>query len=137
MASLADVNLLFAIVNEEHEHANLARTWLTGQTEEGSVGLLRLLTSRAAMGARVSTPRRAWDYWDELLSDGRFAFIDEPQGLEEEWQGLSNGLQRGASLNTDTYLAAFAIAGGYAFATFDGGCARFPRLSVDILAAAA
>lgn len=141
MGSLPDVNVLLAILHAEHPHANLANKWLDEQRATGGIavcrvtqmGLLRLLTRKVVMGERVLSAPKAWGYWNDLLSDSRFAFIEEPPGLEREWLTLSAALPSGASVNTDTYLAAFAQAGGLTLVTFDKGFARFPGLSVEIL----
>jgi uncharacterized protein len=97
------------------------------------MGALRLLTMPSAMREDVRTPAEFWTGWSVAMRDDRFAFVEEPPGLEATWIDLCRALPRGASGNTDTYLAAFARTGGYRFATFDGGFGRFPGLDVEIL----
>lgn len=97
------------------------------------MGALRLLTAPSAMKEEVKTPGEFWDGWNEAMQDERFAPGEEPSCLEREWEGLCRKLPRGASGNTDTCLAAFALAGGLTFVTFDGGFARFSGLSVEFL----
>lgn len=59
--------------------------------------------------------------------------MDEPSGLDDEWARLGTRLQKGACLDTDAYLAAFALAGGYTLATFDGGFVKFEGLRFEIV----
>lgn len=139
MAKLLDVNLTIAILHTEH--GPLARSWLAGQTEMGSLlicratqmGVLRLLTRRAMMRDRVLEASEAWSYWRTLRSDERFRMVDEPVDLEEAWTRIGSKIQKGACLDTDTYLAAFALAGGHTLATFDGGFVLFEGLATEIL----
>lgn len=95
---LPDVNVMFALVYAQHEHADAANT------------LYRLLTQRAAMRTNVLEAGAAWQVWDELLRDDRFRLIEEPPGIEAEWRHLCASMPHDASVNTGTYLAAFAQA---------------------------
>jgi hypothetical protein len=56
------------------------------------------------------------------------------------WSGdrrsLTPALPRGLTVETDTYLAAFAIAGAHRLATFDRDSRRFPELDLETLAQA-
>lgn len=141
MSKLLDVNLALVILHGEHEHSPIAQTWLPEQKEPGSLllcrvvqmGVLRLLTRRAMMGGRLLSAKEAWSYWNTLLSDGRFRPVEEPLGLEDAWESVAERLRTGACLDTDTYLAAFALAGGYTLATFDKGFIRFAGLQTELL----
>jgi predicted nucleic acid-binding protein len=61
-----------------------------------------------------------------------FALLEEPQGLDDVLRKLvQNGIT--PRLWTDAYLAAFAIAGGRQFITFDQDFMRFEGLSYVLL----
>jgi hypothetical protein len=85
------------------------------------------------MKESLLSPSEAWSNWDALLTDDRFVFLEEPPGFDYAWNQLSRDLPSRASVNTDTYLAAFAQAADMTLVTFDGGFRRFPSLSVELL----
>jgi toxin-antitoxin system PIN domain toxin len=137
---LADVNFILAILHPEHQHSNRANNWLNRVTANGDVvvcrivqmGALRLLTKRLVMGDAVLTGRDAWSFLQCLFSDDRFAFSDEPAGLAGKWQNICEALPSGVSVDTDAYLAAFALAADLTVVTFDGGFSRFHGLKMEI-----
>jgi uncharacterized protein len=136
---LADVNVLVALLHERHAKTAQTVAWLEGQEQSGIValcrvvqmGVLRVLTNPAWLKDEVLTAAAVWQGWDRLLSDERFTRVDEPAGLEREWRTLTGPFAAGRCAETDTYLAAFARAGGYRLLTFDQGFARLK--SVDAL----
>ena len=96
------------------------------------MGALRLLTLPAAMGPDIQTAREAWAGWRRAMEDERFVFEPEPFGLAEKWQAITETMPLGTRVDTDTYLAAFALAGDLTLATFDKGFARYPGLRVEV-----
>lgn len=141
MAYLADVNFLVALLHARHAAAERAAAWLDGQDEPRSIllcrvaqmGVLRILTNPAWLKEEVLPAQAVWDAWDLMLTDDRFARVNEPPGLEAEWRRLTEQLPAGRCAETDTYLAAYACAGGYRLLTFDGGFRRFEGLEALIL----
>jgi toxin-antitoxin system PIN domain toxin len=141
MPHLCDVNLLLALCDEAHIHHPAACAWLESVEEPASVflcrvtqlGLLRLLTNPALLGARACPVRRAWRVWDTLLSDERFAFQDEPPHLEKGLREFTRGFTFSPKLWQDAYLAAFAHAAGLRLVTFDRGFRKFKGLDCHIL----
>jgi uncharacterized protein len=141
MRSLSDVNLLLALALRTHKDHARASAWLD-QREDASVavcrltqnGLLRLMTQEKVMGPFVCTMKRAWQVHDEMLSDSRFVFVEEPEGLDQIWRALSSQSIIAPHLWTDAYLAAFAAAARMQLVTFDRGFRHFPGVSVLILA---
>jgi predicted nucleic acid-binding protein len=85
------------------------------------------------MGTSRLEPTQARHYFEQLLTDPRFALVGESHALESQWRGLAFSLPTRANINTDTYLAAFAIAGDFRLVTFDKGFSRFPGLDVEII----
>ncbi len=74
-----------------------------------------------------------WTIWDRLLLDERFILVGEPAGLESAWLTICASLPANKVAETDTYLAAFALAGGHTLATFDKGFAKFEGLQTKIV----
>jgi len=140
-ASLCDVNVLLALLHERHAHSARAARWLDSVREAGSVlvcrvahlGTLRLLTSPRIMREDAVEPAAAWAAWETLLSDERFAFAAEPAGMEVTWRDLCSRLRPGATVGTDVYLAAFALAADCRLVTFDTEFRRFQNLACRIL----
>jgi len=136
---LADVNFLIAILDIKHEHSVRAGSWLKKDDERHSIvicrvaqmGAIRLLTRTSIMGAGVLTGAQAWGYLTQLFEDDRFVFENEPADFESSWQTICEWTPKGAKADTDSYLAAFAIAGSLSVVTFDSGMNRFPGLRVE------
>ena len=123
-----DVNVWVALTYAGHRHYNVAKAWFEALDTEARVcfcrftqlSLLRLLTTSAVMGVdEVMTQAQAWDAYDRWLADGHVLFLEEPPDLDVSFRALSQ--QRFPSPRTwsDSYLAAFAIASGLHFVTFD------------------
>lgn len=139
MAALLDVNMLVALLHGGHPHSEIATRWLETQVETGSVlvcrvtqmGALRILTKPSIMRENVLTPRSFWRGWELAMSDDRLRFEAEPPGLDAVWRTLTESLPEGSSAETDAYLAAFAISGGWTLCTLDRGFRRFPGLTAE------
>jgi len=140
MGYLADVNFLVALLHARHALSERAVAWLGRQEQAGSIllcrvaqmGVLRVLTNPTWLKEEVLPAAAVWDAWDLLLTDDRFTSIQEPPGIESEWRLVTQGFAPGRHAGTDTYLAAFARAGGYGLLTFDRGFHQFEGLEVEI-----
>lgn len=136
---LADVNFLIALLDIRHEHSVRAVSWLKATWQRHSIvncrvaqmGAIRLLTRPPIMGAGVLSGAEAWGYLIKLFEDDRFIFATEPAGFESSRQTICEWTPKGSSAGTDSYLAAFALAGNLSVVTFDGGMNRFPGLAVE------
>lgn len=141
LAYLVDANFLIALLHVRHAHSERAVAWLASQAEPGSIllcrvaqmAVLRVLTNSAWLKEDVLPASAVWDAWDLLLTDSRFAQVQEPAFLEEEWRFVTRPLPAGRCAETDTYLAAFALAGGYCLLTFDRSFRQFDGLDVEIV----
>lgn len=140
MICLPDVNLWIALLVPEHAHHDIALAWYEGPEWDRlalcrvtQMGLLRLLTNRHVMGARVATPVEARDIVNRLLSQQTVLMSAEPGGLDEAWQRLTGIEMGGRNFWTDAYLAAFAQLTGYPLVTFDRGFAKYPKVPVRLL----
>lgn len=138
---LLDVNIVFALHHPRHVHSSAVHQWLGAKSRPGSLlvcrvvqmGVLRRLTQSGTMREDLITPSEFWLGWDRLMEDERFVQVEEPAGLEGSWRKICGDLSRGKIAETDAYLAAFALAGGYTLATFDKGFVRFDGLTTEIL----
>lgn len=136
---LADSNFLIALLHARHAHSERAVAWLASHDEPGSVSLcrvaqmavLRVLTNAAWLKEDVLPASAVWDAWDLLLTDDRFAQVQEPALLERHWRFLTGTFPAGRCAETDTYLAAFASAGGYRLLTFDRSFRQVDGLDVE------
>ena len=75
------------------------------------MGLLRLLSNPAIMGADAVDRSQAWRLFDQLWSDERVLWAAEPDELDAVWRTISAGGDKSHKLFTEDYLAAFAQAG--------------------------
>lgn len=140
MRILCDANVLLALVYSGHEAHPHALAWFDSLQDDSAVvcratqtTLLRLLTQGSVMGLHVCTQQRAWEIYDELMSDARFVFEPEPVGLEDIWRVFCSRPIVAPRLWADAYLAAFAAAGGMLLVTFDHGFRQFVGLFVRVL----
>ena len=142
---LCDSNVWLALVLSEHQHHRAAAGWLATIDEPGVVcfcratqqSLLRLLTTAAVMrlyGNPPLTNRQAWQLYEHLLTDDRMVLqADEPTRLETRWKTLSARDTASPKTWIDTYLASFALAGGYTLVTTDAAFAEFAGLDLTLV----
>ena len=83
------------------------------------MGLLRLLTNESVMRSDVLSSKDAWRVYRTILADERISFAPEPFALESEWKKQTAQDRPTPKVWTDTYLAAFAQAGGMRLVTLD------------------
>jgi uncharacterized protein len=141
MPSLCDVNLLLALCHEDHIHHESALRWLAGVQKVGDavvcrvsqLGLLRLLNNPAVMLGDPRNVKAAWQVYDTLMSDERFVFRGEPASLETVLRNIMPPTLVSPKLWQDVYQAAFAIAAGFEFVTFDTGFRQFKQLDLLLL----
>jgi predicted nucleic acid-binding protein len=86
------------------------------------------------MGEDVVTRSEAWRIIDQLWSDNRVLWAEEPDHLEAVFRAISARNDTSHKLWTDDYLAAFAQASGASLATLDTKLkGRYPSVQVDQL----
>src|ERR1041385_2099210 len=123
---LVDINVWMALGYTRHQHHAAAARWFE-QVGEGEAtfcrftqfGFLRLLTNPVVMGIDARTDSEAWMDYDELASDFRVSFIDEPADCEPVLRKLMGTGRASHRLWQDAYLAAIAITGGMRVGSFD------------------
>lgn len=140
MPALCDVNILLALCYEGHVHHPHALNWFAQQDDldvvlcrQVQLGLLRLLSNSAVMGEDVCTLDQAWSVYDLMVSDARFEFRAEPEGVEPFLRQYSAAGQASPKLWQDAYLAAFARSGKLRLVTFDQGFRQFDDLQLILL----
>ena len=137
---LVDVGVWLAAVWGRHAHFPVASGWFNRQAGDlvfcrvTQMGLLRLLSNPAIMGGDAVDRSHAWRLFDELRSDERVLWADEPDELDAVWRAISARDDKSHKLWTDDYLAAFAQAGDLTLATLDRRLpSRYPSVRVESL----
>ena len=129
--SFPDVNVWFALAAADHPHHRRALAWwqeeesLAGFSRLTQLGLLRLLTTAAAMGGQPLTNEEAWRVYDGFLSDSRVRLFPELAALEDLFRSFSNLRQASPKVWVDAYLAAHAVANEAILVTFDQAFTRY------------
>ena len=138
LLTFPDINVWLAILTADHVHRASAKEWWDFD-QSGSItfirftqiGLLRLLTTAAAMNGRPLTMTQAWAAYDRLFDDDRVAFLEEPRGLESRFRTYAALDLASPKLWADALLLAFAEEAGGTIVTFDRALAD--RASHSIL----
>jgi uncharacterized protein len=137
---LVDVGVWLAAVWGRHVHYPVASEWFNQQADDlvfcriTQMGLLRLLSNPAIMGNDAVDRSQAWRLFDQLWSDERVLWADEPDELHAVWRAISARDDKSHKLWTDDYLAAFAQASDLTLVTLDRKFpGRYPSVRVDSL----
>jgi uncharacterized protein len=137
---LVDVGVWLAAIWGRHAHHRVAKQWFDAQSGDlilcrvTQMSLLRLISNPAIMGEDAVTRREAWRIMDELWSDNRVLWADEPDGLDGVFRAISARNDTGHKLWTDDYLAAFAQASQASLVTLDTRMAdRYPSVRIHQL----
>lgn len=137
---LVDAAVWIALMYEGHIHHPVAKAWFDEQVNElvlcrvTQLSVLRLVSNAAVMAEDVVTRGEAWRLVDQLLSDKRVRWAEEPTDLDAVFRTLSARPDRSHRLWTDDYLAAFAQASGASLATLDTKLKRrYPSVRVEQL----
>jgi toxin-antitoxin system PIN domain toxin len=124
-----DLNVWLALSDRHHAHHGEAWNWLRSLPDSSQVlfcrftqlGLLRLLTNPAVMGAETLTSREAWNVFDRWMGDPFITFHPEPLNIESTFREatLSTTAKNSSSWIGDCYLLAHAKESGATLVTFD------------------
>jgi toxin-antitoxin system PIN domain toxin len=115
----------------DHPQHAAARAWwaqdlsMVGFARVTQLGLLRLLTTAAAMGGLPLTNAEAWRVYDRFLEDERVWMFPEPPDLEDLFRSFSALGQSSPKLWVEAYLAAHASANAATLVTFDQALERY------------
>ena len=120
MTFLLDVNLLMALLWENHEHHAAARGWLRRVADFATCPVAQLgfarVSSHPSLGYSMS-PDQAFGVLRRFLADSRHRFV--PDDLSCEDRVVRTDLMSGANQVTDHYLVALARQHRLTLATFD------------------
>lgn len=142
---LPDANVWIALIVSGHGHHQQVAAWLDTIQEPGTVrfcretqrATLRLLTTSAVhapLGDPPLSNAQAWAVYESSLSDDRIGpLAPEPRGIEPTWQRLSSRNTASPKMWMDSYLAAFAIAGGMTLVTIDKAFRQFDGLDLHLI----
>ena len=140
---LADVNVWLPTLVADHPHHDVATRWWRFDVLPArhhvafcrmtQLGLLRLLSNERVMGPQRMDHGQAWAVVGDLTAQENVDVLDEPTGLDRHLAVLCARGGSSPGFWSDAYLAAFALAGGHRFATFDRGFLRFDGLDVLML----
>lgn len=124
-----DLNVWLALSVAGHSHSAEAWNWLEILPDEARlvfsrythVGLLRLLTNEAVMGAQTLRLREAWQVYDRWRNDPRVEFHAESRDLEKAFRETTApfAARKASKWIGDCYLLAYAKESAATLATFD------------------
>lgn len=123
--SVPDINVWLALATPEHLHSAIARRWwqqhdgLIAFARLSQLGLLRLMTTAAAMDEKPLTIAEAWRVYDRFYDDDRVTFVAEPADVEKEFRERAVGRAASPKLWGDAWMLAMASAAGGVLITFD------------------
>lgn len=125
MTFLLDVNLLMALLWENHEQHAVDRNWFRGVTAFATCPLVQLgfgrVSSHPILGYGM-IPEQAFTVLRHMLSDPRHHFV--PDDLSCDDRIVRTDLMRGSNQITDRYLVAMARQHGLILATLDKALVR-------------
>ena len=125
MTCLLDVNVLMALLWENHEHHSKVRVWFRGVPNFATCPVSQLgfarVSSHPLLGYSM-TPDTAFGVLRQLLADPRHRFI--PDDLSCADRVVRTDLMTGPNQITDRYLIALARQHGCSLATLDEPLAR-------------
>jgi toxin-antitoxin system PIN domain toxin len=142
---LIDINVWLAMTWDQHPQHASASHWYDSTQDEAfwfcrftMLGFLRLLTNSQVMGDSTRTISAALELYDEWKQDRRIDLAPEPPGIEPLFRRVLAKFANHAANKAiaDSYLVAFAEAGGAHLVTFDRGlahAAQSRRLPVTLL----
>ena len=120
MTFLLDVNVLMALLWENHEHHQVARAWLRGVTHFATCPVSQLgfarVSSHPSLGYSMS-PDQAFSVLRAFLADARHHFVSDDLSCED--RVVRTDVMTGANQITDHYLVALARHHHLTLATFD------------------
>src|SRR5947207_483379 len=132
-----DVNVWLALLFADHIHRDRARAWWDADQSDviaflrlTQLGLLRLLTTAAAMNGTPLAMPEAWAAYARLFVDQRVAFLDEQPGLETRFRSYSREQTASPKLWADAWLLAFAEETSGTIVTFDRALAARAQRSI-------
>lgn len=131
-----DVNVWIALSLRSHQYYAEAWAWHRSLTPAEQpvfcrvtqLAYLRLLTTRAVLGADTLSQVEAWAAYDNWMIAGGAGFLEEPLALELEFRFQTQRATPSPKEWADSYLVAFAASRSIELVTFDRALAgRYAR----------
>ena len=120
MTFLLDVNVLMALLWENHEHHQVARAWLRRATDFATCPVSQLgfarVSSHPSLGYSM-LPDQAFSVLRAFLSDARHRFVSDDLSCDD--RVVRTDVMMSANQITDHYLVALARHHRLTLATFD------------------
>lgn len=146
MRRLVDTNVWLALVISTHQFHDVVTNWFDGLGPDDEAlfcrstqqSFLRLITTAGVLkqyDATAYSNAEAWTAYGRILAKDHIGFVELSLGVDAVWTRLSSRTTSSPKLWMDSYLAAFAIAGGYQLVTLDAGFRQFDGLDLVVLAA--
>jgi toxin-antitoxin system PIN domain toxin len=95
---LPDINFWLALAIESHQHHSAASAWFNAAGRQSccfcrvtQMGFLRLANNKKIFPSDAVPMREAWTIFEEMLSDHRVVFADEPGDVEPMWRRMTQG----------------------------------------------
>ena len=139
MSVLVDSNVWLPLVWEGHSNHSAAKSWFASKTDSlcfcrvTHLALLRHLTHKSILKEDALSNSAALSLVERLLNSPSIRLVSEPVGVQERFLQFGKGRRKSPQIWTDTYLAAFAIAGNLRFVTYDKGFNKFQGLELELL----
>jgi predicted nucleic acid-binding protein len=123
--AVPDMNIWLALASPEHIHYKQALDWW--KLHIGSIafcrlsqqGVLRLMTTAAAMDGKPLGISEAWRVYDRFYGDSRVLFLAEPPDVESTFRIKAAGNAASPKVWADAWMLAMAEAAGGVLITFD------------------
>ena len=141
MIQLADINVVFALLVENHTHHRSAWKWWAKRNDSSvawclpvRLGILRLLTNKTAMQGDVVTPTEALDAWGAFAQDPRVTEVSTSGPSHEiTLRRLIHNRVATPNLWTDAWLASAAESSAMGLVSFDTGFRRYGLAGFELL----
>lgn len=123
--SFPDVNVWLALTLENHIHRETAKSWWRAGdgpiafTRITQIGLLRLLTTPAAMDGKPLGMNDAWRVHDRFFEDDRVMLLPESDDVETYFREYASGRIASPKIWADAWLLAIARGAAGTVVTFD------------------
>ena len=137
---LLDINVWIALALDLHPHHMAANSWYEASSDPccfcrlTQQGFLRLASNPAALKDQAVTLQKAWHLYDDMMSDPRVVFVEEPEGIEDQWRVFTQRRTFSPKVWNDAYLAAFAKCADMELVSFDKAITQFKGIKATILA---
>jgi len=129
---LPDVNVWLALAFQSHARHAAAKAWIETASLRSccfcrvtQMSFLRLSTNRSVFPSDALPLNKAWEVYQQLLSDHHVVFAEEPDAVETTWRAMTQHVTHSTNVWTDAYLAAFAQAADFEIVTFDKGFLQY------------